>query len=162
MLQIVSKRLCAEFVRLTKFYVAPVSYLKQGTEVFQRGGHDLKRCMNQVAELLGVILLLPVCLQTRGGVVACSTTFEGRRRRTTFGSQFQSPSLCPSRRESGRQKALFPIFNTTIDTLLYKFKHSYTTADYVLYKPTYIHTYIHKYIHIYHRKRDRKPYSKMK
>ena len=35
--------------------------------------------MNQVAELLGVILLLPVCLQTRGGVVACSTTFEGRR-----------------------------------------------------------------------------------
>ena len=32
--------------------------------------------MNQLAEVLGVILLLPVRLQTRGGVVACSTTLK--------------------------------------------------------------------------------------
>ena len=56
------------------------------------------------------------------------------------------------RREGGKQKDRqykFHIFNTSVDTLLYKCKHSYTTSVNVLYKHT----------DIYHRKRDTKPYN---
>ena len=42
----------------TKFYVVLVTSLRQGTKVLQRGGLDRKRRVNQVAELLGAILLL--------------------------------------------------------------------------------------------------------
>ena len=61
----------------------------------------------------------------------------------TFGSRFQSLSLGPSgvREANGSDEQYnFPIFNTSVDTLLYKCKHSYTTAVNVLYKHTDIYT----------------------
>ena len=77
-------------------------------------------------------------------------------RGASFGSRFQSPSLSPSGvREANRsdRQYKFPIFNTSVDTLLYKCKHSYTAAVNVLYKRTDIY--------VYHRKWDMKPYNKM-
>ena len=120
----------------------PVTSLRQETEVLQRGSHH---CMNQVAELLGAIPLLSVCLQTRRGVVACSTTFEGRRCLCSVRSDVWKPvsKSFPRffRHERGKAKGQqykFPISKTSVDTLLSKCKHSYTTAVYVLYKLTYI------------------------
>ena len=62
-----------------------------------------------------------------------------------FESRFQSPSLGLSGvREANKhdQQYKFPIFNTSVDTLLYKCKHSYTTVVNVLYKHTDIPTYM--------------------
>ena len=67
-----------------------------------------------------------------------------RLRGAMFGSQFQSPFLGSSgMRVANRndRQYKFPIFNTSVNTLLYKCKHSYTTAVNVLYNtdiPAYI------------------------
>ena len=86
---------------------------------FNGGGHDWKRHVNQVAELLGVIPLLPVRLQTRCGVVACSTTFEGRRRlcpaQSDVSKSFPRCFRRERRKQNGRQYK-FLIFNTSVDT----------------------------------------------
>ena len=85
-------------------------------------------------------------------MVACSTTFEGKRRLCSAPSEFWKPvsesfpwSFRRARGKQNGQQYKFPIFNTSVDTLLYKCKHSYTTTVYVSYKHTYILTYIPTY-----------------
>ena len=80
---------------------------------------DWKCPVNQVAKLLGVILLLPLRLQTRGGVVACSTTLEGRICLCFVQSDVSKSFPRCFQYERGKQNGRsckFPIFNTSIDT----------------------------------------------
>ena len=110
--------------------------------------------MNQVAELLGVIPLLPVRLQIRGGVAACSTTFEGRRQLCYAQGDVWKPDSKSFPRSIRRERG-----NKMADNIISLFSilpsiHYYINVSTVI-LPQFTHYInIHTYIPTYHRKHN--------
>ena len=116
--------------------------------------------MNQVTELLGAIPLLLVRLQTRGGVVACSTTFKGRSCLCSAQSDVSKSIPRYFWREANKMADHINSLSSINPSI-----HNYINASTVLLPQiTYYinrHTYLPTYRHIYHWKWDMKPYNKM-